>query len=297
MLPIINRKFKRILNFLILLTVIFISQPAFAIKIGLLNNADYVGIAVSQPGTVINAYNNKAVLNILPMKIYVLKPSSSGMVISHNGKSMSINSNYITVKVSNGGFLLAKNRWYRGEFILYRNSNGITVINNLDIESYLMGVVPSEMPSSWNYEALKAQAIAARSYAVANLGKRARYGYDLNDTPADQAYMGASRETAKTDKAVIDTKGQVLVCGNKVIPAYYHSSSGGHTINSGAVWFKDLPFVKPVPSYDGNLPKNGHGVGMSQHGANNLANWGYDAYQILGYFFQNVKLYLLNANI
>jgi len=297
MLQIINRNIKRIYISLIFLTILLINRPAFAIKIGLLTNADYGGIAVSQPGTIINAHNNKAVLNIVPMKIYVLKSSSNGINISLDGKSLNIPSNYITIKVKNQGFLLAKNRWYRGEFIVYKSPSGLTVINNLDIESYLLGVVPAEMPSSWNYEALKAQAIAARSYAVANLGKRARMGFDLNDTPADQAYLGASHETAKTDKAVIDTKGQVLVCGNKVIPAYYHSSSGGHTVNSGAVWFKDLPFVRAVKSYDDNRPKNGHGVGMSQYGANNLANFGYDAYQILGYFFQNVQLYILNQNV
>jgi stage II sporulation protein D len=167
----------------------------------------------------------------------------------------------------------------------------------VDLESYLMGVVPSEMPSRWNVEAHKAQAIAARSYAVANLGKRARYGYDLKDTPEDQAYGGASSESARTNYAVEMTKGQVLVCGNKVIPAYYSSSAGGYTVNSGAIWYKDLPFIKSVPSFDGNIPKRGHGVGMSQHGANNLANYGYNAYQILGYFYQNVKLYVLNMAI
>ena len=95
---------------------------------------------------------------------------------------------------------------------IIKNQNGLlTLINKLDIESYIQGVVPAEMPSSWQYEAHKAQAIAARSYALANLGKRAKYGYDLKDTPEDQAYNGASAETQQTNLAVVDSYGIVLI--------------------------------------------------------------------------------------
>ena len=145
------------------------------------------------------------------------------------------------------------------------------------------------MPSKWNYEALKAQAIAARSYAIANRGKRASHGYDLKDTPEDQAYGGASSETATTNSAVIETKGEVITYNRKIIPAYYSASAGGHTRNSGSVWNKDLPFLKSVPSFDEDVKKNGHGLGMSQHGANRLAQNGYSAYQILTYYYNNVK--------
>ena len=82
----------------------------------------------------------------------------------------------------------------------------------------------------------------------------------------------------------------------KVVPAYYSASAGGQTINASAAWGNDLPFIRSVPSYDENVKKNGHGVGMSQHGANNLAKQGYNAYQILSYFFQNVKFARVNEN-
>ena len=157
------------------------------------------------------------------------------------------------------------------------------------LEEYLMGVVPSEMPSVWNIEAHKAQAIAARSYAIANLGKRKSMGYDLKDTPLDQTYGGASSETKQTTRAVLETRGIVLTHNGKIIPAYYHAASGGKTVVSGAVWAKDLPYIKSVPGYDDGIRKNGHGVGMSQHGANNLANKGYNAYQILNYFYKNIR--------
>ena len=99
----------------------------------------------------------------------------------------------------------------------------------MPLEEYLKGVVPSEMPSKWNMEALKAQAIAARSYAVATstAGKHASKGFDLVDTTADQAYGGASSETPQTTRAVLSTRGEVLTYDNKIIPAYYNQDKDG----------------------------------------------------------------------
>ena len=173
--------------------------------------------------------------------------------------------------------------------MLVNDGLGLTVINDVPLEKYLKGVVPSEMPSSWEHDAHKAQAIAARSYAIANLGKRAKHGYDLKDTPEDQAYGGASAETNQTNEAVEETEGIVLVYEGKIIPAYYSASAGGQTRSAGQVWTKDLAFLKSVPSFDDGIKKNGHGVGMSQYGANNLSKKGYNAYQILKHFYPNTK--------
>ena len=179
---------------------------------------------------------------------------------------------------------------------MVKNVNGkLIVINDVDLENYLKGVVPSEMPASWEYEALKAQAIAARSFALANLGKQAKNGYDLKDNTEDQAYGGASAETNKTNKAVDETHGLVLTYDMKIISAYYSASAGGMT--SASVWGGYAPYLHSVPSFDENVKKNGHGVGMSQHGANNLAKQGYNAYQILEYFYQDIKFAKLNNDI
>ena len=152
------------------------------------------------------------------------------------------------------------------------------------------------MSPSWEYEALKAQAIAARSFALANLGKQAKYGYDLKDNTEDQAYGGASNETDKTNRAVDETEGLVLTYDMKIISAYYSASAGGYT-NTNAWGGANLPYLHSVFSFDDNVAKNGHGVGMSQHGANNLAKQGYNAYQILQYFYQNVKFAKLNNEV
>ena len=278
---------KIFLTFSILFLTQFFANPCFAIKIGLQTAVESAGIGTSVKGIIIDANTNHSVCDLEAMKGYEIKPYHNLMAIRYNGTFYKINSDNIVIKTTSPGFVSAKSKWYRG-IIMIQNKNGkLTVINNVPLEDYIKGVVPSEMPSSWELEAHKAQAIAARSYALANLGKRARYGYDLKDTPEDQAYGGASKETAGTNYAVDQTKGIVLTYNMKVITAYYSASAGGQTTAGG--WGANLPYLRSVPSFDDNIKKNGHGVGMSQHGANNLAKQGYNAYQILQYFYKDVK--------
>lgn len=114
---------------------------------------------------------------------------------------------------------------YRGE--LRVDSARSTIVNTLSVEDYLRGVVPSEMPVSFPLEALKAQAVAARSYALASLGKHRDSGADVCDVDQCQAYRGASAETQNTDCAVFETKGEALVVGTRVLSAMYSADCGG----------------------------------------------------------------------
>lgn len=287
-------------NFLVLITAILMqficSSPCFAIKIGLITETSRAHIGTSSKGEIINANTNKLIYALPAMKAHEFRAYKDSIAIKISGDYYNLKTNYIVIKPEHNAFISVKNKWYRGYFIIYNRNNTLTIINHVDIEDYIRGVVPSEMPSGWNIEAHKAQAVAARSYALANLGKRASFGYDLKDTPEDQAYGGASAETARTNQAVADTKGIVLIYDLKIIPAYYSASAGGHTSNSADVWTKNLPYLKSVPSFDEKIKKNGHGVGMSQHGANNLAKNGYNAYQILQYFYKGVQFARINED-
>ena len=286
---------KKIIIACFILVINLIAQsPCFAIKIGLQTAVKEIGIGASTEAVIIDANTNKSVCSIDAMRGYEMRPYRNKIAIKYNGKYYKIDSDNVVLKTEKEGFVSVKNKWYRGNLMIQNKDGRLTVINNVNIEDYIKGVVPSEMPSGWEPEALKAQAIAARSFALANLGKRAKFGYDLNDTTEDQVYGGAAVETYKTNQIVDDTKGLVLTYDLKIIPAYYSASAGGQTINSSDVWGSDLPFIRSVPSYDDNVKKNGHGVGMSQHGANNLAKQGYNAYQILQYFYKNVKFARIN---
>ncbi len=289
-------KMKKIIVLAILfLFSIFNSSPSYAIKIGVIVGASQIGIGSSNATSIIDANTNKTVCKVDAMKGYEIIPYKNTMAIRLNGKFYQIYSDNIVLKPAKGGFVNAKRKWYRGFLRVQNKGNKLTVINDVGLEDYIKGVVPSEMPSSWEMEALKAQAIAARSYALANLGKRANLGFDLKDTPEDQAYGGASAETVRTNTAVEQTSKLVLTYNYKVVSAYYSASAGGQTISAKDVWGAEVPYIRAdIPSYDGNVKKNGHGVGMSQHGANNLAKDGYNAYQILQYYYKNVKFAKVN---
>lgn len=274
---------------------LFFIQPCFAIKIGLETEVNRSYIGGSTDTEIIDCKTNKLIYVLTKMKGYEFKAHRGAIAIKIDGEYKKIDSNKIILKPRDNGFISVKKKWYRGYFVLVNNGSSLTVINDLPIEEYLQGVVPSEMPSSWEHDAHKAQAIAARSYAIANLGKRAKLGYDLNDTPEDQAYGGATAETPNTNDAVIETRGLVLIHDGKIIPAYYYASAGGHTKDASQVWSKDLGYIKAVPSFDDGIKKSGHGVGMSQYGANNLAKKGYNAYQILKYFYVNTKFAKINS--
>jgi len=285
---------RKIRVVLLFFAFILFVQPCFAIKIGLQTQVGRTYLGTSTQGEIIDCKTNKLIFVMDKMKGYEFKAYKDIIAIKVDGKFCKINSNKIVIKPEEGGFVSVKRKWYRGHFELINDGLGLTVINDIPIEEYLQGVVPSEMPSGWAHEAHKAQAIAARSYALANLGKRAKFGYDLKDTPEDQAYGGASAETVNTNDAVSETEGIVLIYDGKIIPAFYSASAGGQTKSSGQVWTKDLAWLKSVPSFDDGIKKNGHGVGMSQYGANNLAKKGYNAYQILKYFYANTKWARIN---
>ncbi|MCL6612293.1 MAG: SpoIID/LytB domain-containing protein [Peptococcaceae bacterium] len=142
---------------------------------------------------------------------------------------------------------------YRGDMEFRIQGGGITLINDLPLEEYLYGVVPREMPASWPLEAQKAQAVAARSYALAQLGTYRAYGYDLLSTQMSQVYGGYNAEHPVSSRAVDETRGQVILCRDKPVSAFFHSSSGGFVENCQDVWRETLDFLaaKPDP-YDRN---------------------------------------------
>jgi stage II sporulation protein D len=136
---------------------------------------------------------------------------------------------------------------YRGEFRIEKNARGdIDVINVLDVEAYLYGVVPKEMSHQWPLEALKAQAIAARTYALYQKEKSKDKDYDLIATRASQVYGGAAAESARSNQAVDETRGMVLLYNGQLALTYFHANSGGMTEEARRVWNADVPYLKGV---------------------------------------------------
>ncbi len=150
------------------------------------------------------------------------------------------------------GLIVLKQRRYRGVLLLRPEGEGLQAINRLPLESYLAGVVGSEMPGTWPLAALKAQAVASRTYALQQL--RPTAPFDLKATVASQVYKGVEAESLPTREAVSGTRSQVLMHGERLINAVFHSSSGGATENSGELWSRQLPYLVSVPDFDASSP-------------------------------------------
>lgn len=139
------------------------------------------------------------------------------------------------------------NRFYRGALVISAAPGGGQVLNIVPLEGYLYGVVPREMPGSWPQQALMAQAVAARTYALYMKEKNAANPYDVAASTASQVYGGLASETARTTRAVDTTRGQVMVYKGRPIIACFHSNSGGFTEDSGMVWNAQFPYLKAKP--------------------------------------------------
>ncbi|MBQ7193988.1 MAG: SpoIID/LytB domain-containing protein [Synergistaceae bacterium] len=148
------------------------------------------------------------------------------------------------VRITGTGLLQFKDRTYRGAFLITQRAG---LLNVLDVEQYLCGVLPAEVGANWHEQALRTQAICARTYVLKQSMNRADKGYDVVDTDADQVYKGAGIETAKTNQAVSSTAGEVLTYGRELAFTYFHSDSGGHTANIADVWGQEIPYLTGVP--------------------------------------------------
>ena len=166
-----------------------------------------------------------------------LEPLASGLVLGDSKPA--------------GDFQL-KQRSYRGRLQVAVKGSALQAINTVDLESYLPSVVGSEMPASWPQAALRAQAVAARTYALRQ--RSASQPFDVRATVASQVYKGVEAETPATREAVASTRGEVLMFGGSLVNAVFHSSSGGSTENSGDLWNQQLPYLVSVPDVDQDSP-------------------------------------------
>lgn len=136
---------------------------------------------------------------------------------------------------------------YRGSLRLQTaTGNGMVVVNDVPVESYLYGVVPREMPASWEMNALRAQAVAARTYALAHRGDYRSQGFDVLPTVLSQVYGGVAAEDPRSTQAVNDTAGEVLTYNGHLIDAVFCAHSGGYTEDSENVWTNRVPYLRSV---------------------------------------------------
>ena len=204
--------------------------------------------------------------------------SRDGQLLQQGGAGSSVNLNELWLQgpeawlQTSGTSVLVNGRPYGGRLRLIPESGGLRVVNHVGLETYIGAVVGAEMPSSWSLEALRAQAVAARSYALAHMARPANRHWHLGDTTRWQAYKGLSSSNERTRQAAASTAGMILSYQGAIVESLYAAN-------------------RQI-----SLEAHGHlGASMSQHGAQDLAKQGYRYNQILGHYYQGASLARLKA--
>ena len=235
------------------------------IKVGMAQNVDSIPVSTSSNGA-IYLYKNDTmtkVVDISSQQFCLISIKKNNVELTTKNKKYNLNGGRIFIKTIDedsryAGLVFGGNHWYRGSLEIFpslKSDKSLTMVNVLPLEEYLYGVVPSEMPSSWPMEALKTQAIAARTYALSHLGQFSSDGFDIMPTTASQVYGGVEEETPVTNQAVNETRGKVITYNAKLISAYYSSGGGGITESGLDAWGSYIPYLKSVRDYDQDSPR------------------------------------------
>jgi len=228
------------------------AQAPATVRVGLVLGADSAIIGSDGPIDVLDGDGNRQ--DTLEGGRLVARPVATGIELGGTGFAATVRLQPRT------GFLQLNARPYRGILELRRTPQGrLTVINALDLEEYLYGVVRSEMDPRWPGDVLRAQAIAARSLGLYWAGRYAAEGYDVRATTDNQVYGGVAAEDPRSTAAVDATRGAVMTYAGRPVFAAYHTDSGGATENSEFVWGSVTPYLRGVDDpYARDAANQGH---------------------------------------
>lgn len=228
-------------KFLVLMILLIMGRAEAAgwspeLRIGLLSGVEQVTLKVSAPCIMIDTASGKTLKKISADKEVVIQAAKI--------KCDAVEIRPEKIKLKDLETTIDGKKYFGG-VRLNKVEKKFTVINLATLEEYLRGVVPEEMSPSYPLEALKAQAVAARSFALKNRDKHKADGFDLCATTHCQVYVGA-KGAADSDKAIKETCGEILTYKNKLIETSFHADSGGMTENVADVWGRNLPCLAAV---------------------------------------------------
>ena len=228
------------------------------IRIAVLNQVRDVVIATKGYYKISDPKTKTILFNARGLKNSLIRGQQEGIQIGHQiypVRQLRIESNK-TLKV------FVRNHWqdYRGSIDILLSKvqdNHLSVINRLDLEEYVRGVLYHEVSHKWPMQAIMAQAVAVRTYALYQVQQNRKKSFDVTNDIYSQVYGGKTAERYRTNIAAKRTLGEVLFFGGEVLPAYYHSNSGGRTEDVAELWKQDLlplkgvvdPYSKGAPNY------------------------------------------------
>ncbi len=227
-------------------------------RVAVTKQAPSVTVAASQGGILFSA-NGELIENLSANVAYQVRADANGLFVNNQPVPTAV------WLEADEGYIAVGNRWYRGRLLLLWQDGGVMAVNHVLLRDYLYSVVGAEMSASWSLEALKAQAVAARSYAIVHTVRHQRRTYDLDDTQRYQVYKGIVTEARSTQQAVHETAGEFISYGGGVVESLYAANQ--------------------------EIVDDAHrGFGMSQTGALDLAEQGYRYYEILSAYYPDTSV-------
>ncbi|MEB3288702.1 MAG: SpoIID/LytB domain-containing protein [Leptolyngbya sp.] len=228
-------------------------------RVAVARNVGSLEVATSTAGYLMDL-NGQGFCNLSAQRSVVVRPQGGGL--GYSGCQLT---NTVWLEPGDGGYVYVGNAWFKGRVLLMGSGSTLTAVNFVLMHDYLSSVVGSEMYVNWPLEALKAQAVAARSYALVHHVRHANRPYDLDNTQRYQAYLGIAKETNTTQSAVAATSGEFISYNGGIVESLYAAS-------------------------DAIVQAAHGGQGMSQTGAMELARQGFGYTEILGNYYPNTSL-------
>jgi stage II sporulation protein D len=205
--------------------------PETIVRIGLVEDGSSVNMSC-EGSYYFYEINSGKRTDIQPLNDYLLK--GDGDRIAFDGETLQSPVRIVTD--SPNSKIRINGRRFRDNMLLSCKNGKLTVINELGLEDYIRGILPQEVNPAWHEEALKAQAVCSRTYALRNLRKHTKQGFDLCNKTHCQVFGGMESETERTNKAVDDTRGEVLTFNGELASTLFHACCSGHTENPNNVW-------------------------------------------------------------
>jgi stage II sporulation protein D len=230
------------------LCLAFPVQARVLLRVGIAVNKPQVRLGSSAPARLLDA-QGQPLAEVPAMQ--PLQASRIGSAVSLAGQQ---GERLYLQPTTPDGLVFIDQNWYRGWVELIPGESGVIAINQVGLEDYVSSVVGSEMGHRFPMEALKAQAVASRTYALYHRSRRSQQPFDLGSGIDWQVYKGVAAESNRTQAAARETAGQVLVHQGQLINAVFHSSGGGHTDDAGNVWLESRPYLQGVPDFDHHSP-------------------------------------------
>jgi len=215
----------------------------YYLRVAIFRDAGALNLAITGPYKIFALYTNELLASGKNLRPCEIKPVCNGIII--DDKEYKIVG--VKIRADKDANIFLNRRCFRGDVDILRTEKvKLLVVNHLNIESYLYGVLHQEASNKWPMEALKTQAVISRTFALYTSLISKENDYDVTNDFYSQVYGGRHSERWKTSLAVNATRGEVMVTDGKVFPAYYHSTCGGHTESADKIWNIDAPSLKSV---------------------------------------------------